>query len=265
MEFHKVSDLPSNVYAFTDQWILGLAAVFIVFGWVLRSPWFKGMYGEHLVKTALKAGLDPEEYHVLNNLTLPTSDGTTQIDHVMVSRFGIFVVETKFMKGGIYGNRDDAHWTQALYRRNYRFQNPLRQNYKHVKVVQDLLRIEDHQIHNLVAFVGSASPRVPMPPGVVWSAQSLLDVIHIRRMPVFPEDALPGLSEALRNARKPPGFRTRRAHIRHLKAVADKQQKQPSNCPRCGAKRVVRENRTSQERFLGCSQFPKCKATKTLP
>jgi len=45
--------------------------------------------------------LPKEQYTVLHNITLPTDDGTTQIDHIVVSRFGVFVVETKNMKGWI--------------------------------------------------------------------------------------------------------------------------------------------------------------------
>ena len=34
--------------------------------------------------------LDTRVYHSLNDVTLPSTEGTTQIDHVLVSRFGIF-------------------------------------------------------------------------------------------------------------------------------------------------------------------------------
>ncbi|MDZ7854092.1 MAG: nuclease-related domain-containing protein [Halomonas sp.] len=77
-----------------------------------------------------------ETYKPIHNVTLPTPDGSTQIDHIFVSRFGIFVVETKNMKGWIFGDKDQAQWTQKIYRKSFRFQNPLRQNYKHVKSLE---------------------------------------------------------------------------------------------------------------------------------
>lgn len=67
---------------------------------VLKSPWFKGVLGEALVNFTAWLGLPVEIYHRIHDVTLPTPDGTTQIDHIFVSRFGIFVVETKNMRAG---------------------------------------------------------------------------------------------------------------------------------------------------------------------
>lgn len=53
--------------------------------------------------------LDTYTYISINNITLPTVNGTTQIDHVIVSQYGMFVIETKNMKGWIFGGERDAH------------------------------------------------------------------------------------------------------------------------------------------------------------
>ncbi|WP_350617509.1 nuclease-related domain-containing protein, partial [Pseudomonas sp. HY7a-MNA-CIBAN-0227] len=79
-----------------------------------------------------------------NNVTLPLPNGgSTQIDHVIVSIYGIFVIETKNYKGWIFGNEKQRQWTQAFPNgRKYKFQNPLRQNYLHIKTLADLLELE---------------------------------------------------------------------------------------------------------------------------
>lgn len=51
------------------------------------------------------------------------------------SRFGIFAIETKNMQGWIFGSKRQAEWTQKIYKRTFKFQNPLRQNYKHTKAL----------------------------------------------------------------------------------------------------------------------------------
>ncbi|GHA99104.1 nuclease-related domain-containing protein [Modicisalibacter luteus] len=89
-------------------------AIFII--GCLKSSWFKGILGEALVKMIAGLRLPAEAYQRIHNVTLPTPDGTTQIDHLFVSRFGIFVVETKNMKGWIIGGEEQAQWTQKLYR-----------------------------------------------------------------------------------------------------------------------------------------------------
>ncbi len=72
----------------------------VIFAYILKSPWFKspwfkGVAGEFIVNFSAKLMLDKEKYHLIKNVTLPTEDGSTQIDHIIVSIYGIFVVETK--------------------------------------------------------------------------------------------------------------------------------------------------------------------------
>ena len=95
--------------------------------------------GEVLVRKALTNNLPKESWHLLNNVTLKIDNGTTQIDHVLVSRLGVFVIETKHYKGWIFGDEKSREWTQVIWGRKYRFQNPLHQNYRHLKAVQALL------------------------------------------------------------------------------------------------------------------------------
>ena len=91
-----------------------------------KIPVIKGRIGEKHAIKGLKQHLDETQYSIVNDVTLPLEDGgTTQIDHVVVSRFGIFVIETKNMSGWIFGNENQAKWTQTIYRSKYPFQNPL--------------------------------------------------------------------------------------------------------------------------------------------
>lgn len=78
----------------------------------LKSAYFKGVMGEFFVNLTAKICLDKAKYHLLKNITLPTEGGTTQIDHIIVSKYGIFVVETKNMKGWVFGGEHQKSWTQ---------------------------------------------------------------------------------------------------------------------------------------------------------
>jgi len=104
----------------------------------------------------------------MHDLVLPTPDGTTQVDHVIVSRFGVFVIETKNMTGWIFGDERSRKWTQTLYRKKYPFQNPLRQNYKHVKAVESIAGLRSRCVHSVVVFVGGSKFKTPMPANVVY-------------------------------------------------------------------------------------------------
>ncbi|MBO6603674.1 MAG: NERD domain-containing protein [Roseicyclus sp.] len=233
---------------------------FVVFGlvayglWYLSSPGFKGSVGERRVNSALQRHL-PEDYRVFADLTLPSLGGTTQIDHVVVSRFGVFVIETKNMQGWIFGSADQASWTQTIYGHKTRFKNPLRQNFGHVKAIQDALGIDQRRIHNLVVFAGSAEPKTPMPPDVSWSVRELAQSVLSRQQVVFADAEVAAMSAKLASGKFQTTKEVKKAHIQHVKQAAN-------SCPKCGAALVLRTNKKTGSEFFGCSKFPKCRGTR---
>ena len=95
---------------------------------VKKIPEIRGHIEEKKV-SAFLATLPSYEYKIFNDILLATESGTTQIDHIVVSRFGIFVIETKNYRGWITGNENGSEWTKNVYGNKYRFANPFRQNY----------------------------------------------------------------------------------------------------------------------------------------
>jgi Nuclease-related domain len=93
--------------------------------------------GEALVANAIEVCL-PKPHVLMNNVTLETERGTTQTDHILILPTGIFVIETKHYQGWIFGKPDQKQWTQVIYHKKSRFQNPIHQNYAHVKALQSL-------------------------------------------------------------------------------------------------------------------------------
>ena len=133
--------------------------------------------GEALVSYELGKRFVAPDYHLLNHVTLRLKDETTQIDHVLVSRFGVFVIETKDYNGWIFADPGDRHWTQVLYRVKNRFQNPIRQNYRHVCAVQELLDfLPNDAIRSVVVFTGNAEFKTTTPDGV-FTLNGLMDYV----------------------------------------------------------------------------------------
>lgn len=134
--------------------------------------------GESRVSRAIQANFGPPDYHLLNHITLELRDGTTQIDHILISRYGIFVIETKDYKGWIFANPAHAQWTQVLVSGKFKFQNPVIQNKLHVKTVEELLDfLPTNAIKSLVVFSGKAEFKTNKPPGV-FSVTELVDYLR---------------------------------------------------------------------------------------
>lgn len=147
-------------------------------------------HGEAIVSAALAVSFHPPEYHLLNNVTLPLENGTTQIDHILISRYGVFVIETKHYKGWIFGNARSPIWTQVLFKRKYKFQNPLHQNYKHMKSVQSLLNfLAPEDVRPAVVFTGEAEFQTPRPDGV-FTIKELIEYLRGHKDAVMSENRL---------------------------------------------------------------------------
>lgn len=238
--------------------VLILAAVF-------KSPWFKGMIGEFIVNVSAKLMLDKNEYHLIKNVTLPTDDGTTQIDHVIVSKYGIFIVETKNMKGWIFGDPKQSIWTQKIFKHTSKFQNPLHQNYKHVKTLEALLGLSDQQIHSLVVFVGDSTFKTEMPANVTYGA-GYIRFIKSKSTPVLSVGEVTDIVSKIAMGRLTPSFKTNSEHVAHVKNILSEKQS-ATGCPKCGSPMVMRETSKGTNKgskFLGCSRYPQCRVVLSV-
>lgn len=159
-----------------DDWIvlISLLGGAIVFGYVIgrtrayHTTVFQNR-GEALVSRVVLTNFGPPDYHLINHVTLQMEDGTTQIDHILVSRFGVFVIETKDYSGWIFGGAKQRSWTQVYFKAKFRFQNPIHQNMRHVRAVQDLLHfIPQDAIKSVVVFTGKAEFKTEIPQGVFY-------------------------------------------------------------------------------------------------
>ena len=159
---------------------IGLVIGFVLGYWqrrVVHNHNFQN-YGEVLVAGTLRRHFKTEDYHLLNHITLRHRGGTTQVDHILVSRFGVFVIETKDYTGWIFAHADHATWTQVTFKDKFKFQNPIHQNYLHVKAVQELFDfVPVSAIQSVVVFVGDAEFKTDMPAGVFTLPQL---VKHLR-------------------------------------------------------------------------------------
>ena len=189
---------------------------FLLIAVVLKSPRFKGWVGESLVSHKASLKLPPVQYHAYDNVTLPDGAGTTQIDHIYVSRFGVFVVETKNMAGWIFGAENQAQWTQTIFKRKSRFQNPIRQNYKHIKTLETLLQIPASRLHTVIVFTGDSTFKTELP-RCVCTLANFAEYIKSFSAPVLSDAEVAEIRRNIENARLEDNSATQKAHVKNLR------------------------------------------------
>lgn len=134
--------------------------------------------GEQRVATLLARELNFKDYFLFNNLTVYSKYKiSSQIDHLIVSRFGIFVIENKDYSGWIYGDRYQAVWTKTYKTGDkFKFQNPMQQNYGHIMALRNVIPLSGNVFKNLTVFSGNAEIRTAPIEGVLY-LNDLLDYI----------------------------------------------------------------------------------------
>lgn len=222
---------------------------------------FKGWAGEVQTTLAKKLLLDSKIYKDLNNVTVPTPNGTTQIDHIIVSRFAVFVVETKNMDGWIFGDEKSAQWTQSIFGKKYRFQNPLHQNYRHTKALSDFLGIDHDKFFSVVMFWGDCEFKTQLPSNVMNKGY----IAYIKRHTnvLFSDQEVQEITTAIKEGRLPKSWATHRQHVVSLKDRFSS----TTTCPKCGSALVLRTVKSGARmgsQFYGCTKFPACRYTANL-
>lgn len=247
---------------------------FVVFGMVINSPKAKGKRGETHVHNIL-AQL-PEGHTVLDDVVLKTSSGTTQIDHVVISKYGVFVIETKNYRGEIYGDDSRQEWTQIIvtdvrYRKKWyktysyvtknHFYNPVKQSLSHMYAIKKALKEWPNlRVVPIVVFTGNAVlNNVSSQHHVIYDDQ-LLATIQSYSMPYLSDADVGQVINCLaqKNIRSQVDDRT---HVSNVYAAKQNYNNKIVSgiCPQCGGNLVIRDGKYG--RFYGCSNYPNCKFT----
>ncbi len=199
---------------------------FVLIVGYLQFSAFKGNIGEIIINFIINKKLDKSEYHLIKDITMTVRGGTTQIDHVIVSQYGIFVIETKNMKGWIFGGERQKAWMQTLPGGKFKFQNPLQQNYKHIKALAHMLDLTDDKFHSVIVFTGESTFKTSMPKNVL--DKSYIDYIKSKREILFSYAQTEKLIKQIESIRYERGLKTNREYIKHLKQNHSKTRKEPS-------------------------------------
>lgn len=223
----------------------------------LNQAKIKGRFGEMKVSSILKSL--PDNYHVFNDIYLQINGMSVQIDHIVISVYGIFVIETKNYTGWIFGTDNSEQWTKNVYGNKYEFRNPLKQNYAHVKALQCLLGLSKEKFIPAVVFLRGAVLKCNTQGTVIYSSQlkqfilshtsAIIDSSNISKLTNLLVYSLLTDKEMKKN------------HIVNIRQKIHQDRISIYNgiCPKCGNKLVERKGQYGE--FIGCSNYPNCKFT----
>ena len=157
-------------------WIsIGILAIILVAGVLFELPGTKGWAGERAVRTILKT-LPKDRYIVLNDVKFYGREKenkgpgrnkgkrwSCQIDHLVISPYGFFCIETKNYLGRISGNYRDKYLQRRVLGMKYQTYSPIYQNYRHLqRLVETFPLIKSHlkDLHSIICFMPGGNPKI---------------------------------------------------------------------------------------------------------
>lgn len=204
--------------------------------------------------------LNSKVYRRFHNVIIPSGNGTTQIDHFLISPYGLFIIETKNRRGWIFGSGNQKRWTQSIYGKNYSFQNPLRQVFRQKKVLSEFLEIKESKIHTVIYFAGDCKFRTEMPDNVIKTR--LGRYVKQYKDVVLSTEEMDHIIEKIEHYVSESSLTTKD----HMRSLRERHQS-TTICPKCGSKlveRTAKKGLYAGSVFLGCENFPKCRFTKSV-
>ena len=238
--------------------VLGVIIIGILCGIFYKK--IIGKIGELDVSHELNK-LPSNKYSIINNVMLYDTNGKShQIDHIVFSKFGIFVIETKNFEGLIKGNTYDKQWIQILGKTKNNFYNPIHQNYGHIKVLEEKLNIKENKFISIVCFSDKAKLNITGNGNVINTRNLVSKIINEYTETIIQEDInnLMKEVETLQDRNLNRNFN----HVNNIKKSLKENHFEDKICPKCGGKLVERKGKYGE--FLGCSNYPRCKYTWNL-
>ena len=150
-----------------------LLVIFLLTSWLgYNLPGFKGVFAEYKLNQLLRWRLSKQYLHFRKLKLFTAKDELTEIDHLVLCPFGIFVIAVRSNRGRIGGSETAANWSRHYFGATKPLMNPLHQNFKNVEAVKHLLQLQGtdtaQAVHSVIAFNRVAQFASSMPANVMF-------------------------------------------------------------------------------------------------
>ena len=141
---------------------------------------YKGKQGEKAIAILLE-NINGYKF-IINNIMINDNGKSRQIDHIAITEYGVFVIETKNYAGIIYGLETSTEWKQYLNNKCFTFKNPIHQNYGHCEIVKSKVKDITNEIESIVVFVHRCKLKVKTISKVIYDDMLVNYILSKKRV-----------------------------------------------------------------------------------
>lgn len=184
-----------------------------------------GRQGEIIVDRKLRFWLGWGGAKIYDDVTFMTVSGnTTQIDHIVISKKGIYCIETKNLNGVLKGNVDEKNWIHINRKGNKNtIYNPIFQNQSHINHLAKVLKVDPSSIEGFVTNVGDAKLKGNIKPlfgkAAIEKGTWFIFSLWLRSNTDYTKDEVLGFVEKLEEKIKQADENMRENHVDYVRKM----------------------------------------------
>ena len=176
MDFTLITDSIYNILCY-------LVLLLIVIG-VFKGEMVKVFFSNLKIGLIIKQLLSCYGCYVVKDVKLSNDAGVTKVDYILVSQYGVFVIEKNNIKGRIFGSLNQKKWTRKIENNSNKFINPTLQSDKNTQIIGDYLSVSSKYIYSVILFVGDSTFKTKMPENVTYVG-GLIKYIRSKEREIF--------------------------------------------------------------------------------
>lgn len=197
--------------------------------------------------------LPSDKYKLLSNILIKTKYTTFNIEYVLVSIYGIFVINIKDCKGEIVGSENDEYWINNINNRTKFLKNPVIESNEYIEALMHKLEVSDSELFiPIIAFSNNCDLRASSTYRIVRVNQIKRAIQKNMKIRLSCYDMILFVNK-LRSKNN-----TIEKVEKDIKLEIIKENKKDIDiCPKCGADLISRKGESSA--YKECSNYPECK------
>lgn len=220
-----------------------------------------GDIGERRINKLLRTISYPDG-KIFNSIIIGSDDiGFSEIDHILVSTKGIFVVETKYFNGTICVKENDDYWIEkrnGRYNKELKFYSPIKQNYAHINKLKSILNSLRVKVFNIVIFASGDITKIN--DRSVFTPRSFTSFYEsLPEHKTMNKNTLKKIIQILNKYKNKP-IMSHKQYVQRVKVSS--YLVNSGQCPKCGSELIKKQGRYGM--FYGCSSYPKCNYRKNI-
>lgn len=162
----------SDIETGITSWLAGMVLIGVGSnGFVIYKQKFqildRGIEGENRVSASLNQL--PNEYEVFDNIPICSGNRQSEIDSLVISKYGIWIVEVKNHRGVIYGEANSQTWVQYKDPRSYQMKNALQQANRQMSILKEMLKEKGLDTYIRVAVALPSADRVEVDSNQIYT------------------------------------------------------------------------------------------------